>query len=289
MCGVATKTVNVFRSLKGGDFFATECMSRDFRDRLMSRRPRSGPENGFCGMNVGVFFMSASDASEEGLAFAVPMADAVAFSAFSGSVDGVDLDDLSALGLDLVGEKGLELIPALLEDVAVETGFLADVSTRLVDRAFGRSCHVDDLEIFDADGSEPPGDGFCFFVVPLPADAGRLGFDRGGSLPGLGIAGGTALAPGHGLLMLAMAPVEETDLLERDRIEIAGGEGDGVGDAAVYADGLVSARSIFDLESTGEGDLPAESGSGNRYGSDVWSEGTAVLVASWFLVWQRPC
>ena len=75
--------------------------------------------------------VSAIDASERCLVFAISRVDVAALIACARSIARIDPNERSAGGLQFVGEHGFELEPTLLEDRAVEAGFGFDVFSRL--------------------------------------------------------------------------------------------------------------------------------------------------------------
>ena len=71
--------------------------------------------------------------------------------AFLAGMFWINSDEFASIPSQFVFEHSVEFAPALVEDGAVESGFLPDICARILDGAFGRFRHVADFEILNDD------------------------------------------------------------------------------------------------------------------------------------------
>lgn len=123
-------------------------------------------------IDVGVVSVTTIDANEARLAFAASRIDDVTCGAGLAREPGRDGHDLTAAFLHLVGEDRRELVPARVEDHAVEPRFLANIAAWSLDRAPRRGGHAARVQVFEHDDTVAAADIERSAVVEVAADAG---------------------------------------------------------------------------------------------------------------------
>ena len=97
---------------------------------------------------IGVGLEATFDTGKPGLAAPILGGDMTALGAGAAGVVRWHNHQMRPAPGQLVVELTLELVPALVEDRAVEAGFLPDVAAWLLDTASGRARHVAYLQVF---------------------------------------------------------------------------------------------------------------------------------------------
>ena len=224
----------------------------------------------YSGVRIGVGFVAAMTANEARLAFAASFVYATTNRTGLTSVVRGDFAKKTAALFEFVGEQGFELKPALIEDGSIQTGFLADVATGLLDGSLRARRHVRNLQVFEDDGSEAIGEVGCDLVMPMLTDASTLGGQFGASALLLQPALGAPLTARQDALCGAVATFEGLERLG-NREHLAGTQGQCIGDATVYADAWPSVSDFGHLNGAGEADVPAK-----RIGRDRGSQYVAL-------------
>ncbi len=209
------------------------------------------------GIVVGVGSETAMLTDKACLAFAALPVHGSAFRTGLRGIGGIDLAKAPPAFFELVGKKGLEAKPPLIEDRAIQPGFLPDHAARFFDGSARGSCHVFDAEVFENDRSEAPRHVERSFVRPILADAGSAAGEFRGASQCLGATDGAALAPRRNPLCGAMAPLDGFERTGNGK-PLARGQRQRVGDTAVDADSRanIDRRNMFDF--AGEADMPAK-------------------------------
>lgn len=166
----------------------------------------------------------------------------------------------------LVEQHRLDLVPADVQDGAVQSALLCNVPARLRDGAGGRGRHVLRAQPLDHDCSVATGNLRRGLVRPVLADAGLLGPQGGNPALCLGVTNGATLPPGSDALRLADAPVQ---VGHAGGQAVAGAvrEHQGDGHAPVDADSAARVGNISVDQAT-DGHLPAQGGAADRRLSD---------------------
>src|ERR671933_1849282 len=108
---------------------------------LHAHRRRVPTQDGLRSVHVGMVAVPAGDAFEDRLALATPRVNGTAGRTGLRRKGWIDLHDPAATLLHFVGEDRFEAAPSLVQDRAVEAGFLPDPAPRRRDGAGGRSRH----------------------------------------------------------------------------------------------------------------------------------------------------
>ena len=228
--------------------------SRFIAGRTAQLDARSIPpvENVDRSVAVGIVSVPAMSADEGRLVFAAPAVNCPAGRAGLRSVGGVNLDQAGRL----VGEHSLDLMPADVQDRAVEPALLCDVLPRSGNRSGSGSRHVLGAEPLNHGGAVVAGDPSGSFVRPMFADAGNLGLELGNTALGLGVTNGTTLAAGRNTLGFAGLALNGVDL-GRQGVSRPIGQHQGNGDTAINANGA-AVVGLVAFEQAADGNLPAE-------------------------------
>ena len=165
------------------------------------------------------------------------------------------------------------MIPAMLQDRAIETGLLPHHAAGLLDCSASAGGHVRGLQVFDADHAKPAHKGRGGFMVPMLAYARGFGLTRGGAAPGLSIALRSTLAARGFLLRFPVPPVENAKTLNRHRGKFTRRKGDGVGITAIYPNARVRRDNGVLLELDGERHMPVPARAGYGHGAEVCAIG----------------
>lgn len=208
-------------------------------------------------VRVGMGFVAAMDTGKARLAFAASPVNTAAHRTGLRRIGGRDFTQSPAAFFQLVGEDRLKRPPALIEDRAIQPGFLPHVSARFFDGPFGGSRHVHDLEVFNRHVTEPAGNVQRRLVLPVAANAGDLGRQTRDTRQRLLAAVRPTLLARQSPLRLALAPLERVQS-GGQREQLAVRKRQRVGNTAIYADArkFGPGRVVFDF--AGEGNMPAE-------------------------------
>lgn len=200
---------------------------------------------------VGVISVSATRADEGRLAFAASTVDRPAGRAHLRRVRRINLDQAEGL----VGQHQFYLMPADVQNGAVESALPANVLSWICNRAGGRGSHAFCPKTLNDNRTVCPRYRSGRFMGPVPANASNLGVQQRRPVLGLCPAGRPALS-------LRRYPLRPSQFLAGHRQVVRKREGCSVrqhqwsGHATVYAHGLSIVRQVaFDAATYGY--LPA--------------------------------
>lgn len=215
-----------------------------------SHRPPGGDVSG-C-VHVGVDRQTAGDAAEERLTLATLRSSMPA--ARTGLRCEARIDPLDS-SRSLVSQSTHQQTPPGGEDAVVQPGLLTNISARCFRGAFRRASHVFDLQVFDTDHVEIPGQAGRALLYPVLASVALAG-------PELCDRGLDAFAPLAALLRPCKLPLQphQAFLLparkSRHVKELAGRQGGRHSHAPVNADNLSGPRPTNRFRYHSEGHMP---------------------------------
>ena len=206
---------------------------------------------------IGMGVEATMAADKAGLALAALAVDGSAFRTGLRGIGGIDLHKRPAALFKLVAKDGFKRAPSLIEDTPVKASLGTHVATRLGNCAFGGSRHVPHLEVFKNDRTVATGNAERGLVLPGSPDASSSRRQFGTTAKGLGTAIGATLTPRENALCGTMASFDGFER-GRNRLNLASGKRDRVGNAAINADRRVIVSRNFVLDLTGKADVPAQ-------------------------------
>jgi len=212
---------------------------------------------------VGVVPMPARGADEGRLVFAASFVHGPAGRAGLGRVGRIDLDQSSRL----VEQHSLNLVPADVEDGAIQSTFLGDHLSRLGNRSGRRSRHVGRSQALNNYRSKAPANVGRRLVRPVLSGASLLGPERRNSPSCLGMTDGAALATVGDPLGFANLQIERSDI-GRQAVASPVRQHQWNSYAAINADSGAIVLSVTVDQAT-EADLPSKGGLGDRYLTDA--------------------
>ncbi len=208
-------------------------------------------------VSVGVVSVPARGADEGRLVLAASAIHGPAGRAGLRRVARVNLDETG----DLVGKHRFDLMPADVQDCAVQAALLCNVPAGGVNRSFSGAGHVLGAQPFDHNTAVTGGNVAGNDVRPMLSGSGLPGLDGGNAALCLRPTNGTALAAGCDTLRLPGGSLMPGNLCR----ELVGGairEHKRDGDATVNPNGDAVVCGLG-VNQAADADLPSENGSGN--------------------------
>jgi hypothetical protein len=271
-----------FRGLLYSAFPADAGLGRShdwrFGGRYMSTLPaqprRASAQDLFGSVHVGVVGVVTMDADEDRLALAASGIHHTAGRARLRGVSGRNGDQHPAAFGKLVLQEGRELAPALLDDRAVEASLLTDVAPRPFDRALRARRHAGDLEVFDGDEAEAPGNVGGRQMAPVSANAGRAGAQSRHAGLLARPAGRSSFASRQDLLSPRTSPIDSDRTGDVDGV--ASGQSKRLRDPAVDPNAREAADLYFALNLLAEGYAPSARAARHGYAKTTASHWAGV-------------
>lgn len=216
---------------------------------------------------VGMCAEAAIMTGETSLAFAASTVHGSAFRTGLRGVGGIYLAKIPAAFIEFVGKDGFETEPPLIEDAPVKPGLLLHHATGHFSGPASRCRHVSDLQIFQDNRSEIPGNVERRLVRPIAANTLHARRQPGGTAERLCSAPRTLSLPGQSPLRAAPSRFNLSKSAGQGQAG-TGRERQCVGDAAIYADTRadVYRGGVFNL--AGETHMPAKRIKRNRRALD---------------------
>lgn len=202
-------------------------------------------------VRVGVGGKSAMLAVERRLALAASFIDNSTTRTRLAGVRRIDLYECSSALLQLVSKQSLDCRPTLVEDGAVQTGFLSHVFARFGGSSNCARGHARYSQILQHNGSKPLGDADRRLMLPVASNAGNLSGQPRRAAPSLRIAHGPAPFSCERTLRFAFASVQYAYIWQGKHL--ARGQRQRIRDAAVNADRwkAILGRGVFDFAPKG--------------------------------------
>lgn len=175
---------------------------------LRAHSRRTSPENIQRRVVIRVRREAAMPTPEDRLALAALGVNDPTFRTGLRSVCGRYLDQRPAALLKLVCKDGLECIPALVQDCAIEPRLLSDALTGRIDRSSSARRHCRNSQAFHSSSSKPLCQRQCGPMVPVFSDARYLGRKPRDATLGLHATVRPALLASHGALGSPLAALD---------------------------------------------------------------------------------
>lgn len=206
-----------------------------------------------CSVLVGIGMEAACCADEGRLVFAS--------STVHGSIARTTLRGKARVHLhDTMGfveEHCFDLVPAHVENSAVESALLCDVAAGFLHGSGGAGGHVSGSQPLNNRSSVVLADGGCGLVRPVLADTGSFCLERGNTLSGGGVTVRPPLATCKNALCLTCPSLDDVEPF-RQHVGGAVGEHERHGYAPVDSDRAVCSEALNVTVLTPDADLPAE-------------------------------
>lgn len=226
---------------------------------------------------IGVQREAATRADKRRLALAAFAVDGSTGRASLRRIAGINQNERPAALLELVRELGSETVPSLLQDGAIQAPLAGPAPT---------ACQPFDIQIFERNMSEAPGDIQRSAVLPVGSDASEARRNSGHPLPRLAMAPGTSFSSRQNTLRFTLPPVHLGQAGWKAH-SLTSAQHEGVSNSPVYADtGLVELCDCR-LHHTCEADDPLSATSRDSDILDLTNEVASGSEARHPELWQK--
>ena len=206
-----------------------------------------------CSVVIGISREAAHRTDEGRLVFATSTVHGSAARTRLRGKTGIDLHDL----MRLVKQHRLDLVPAHVENSAVESALLSDVLARVLHSPGGTGGHVPGAQSLDNRSSVVSADGGCRLVRPVLADTGGLCLECCNALASKGVTVRPPLATCKDALCLTCPSLDDVEPF-RQHVGRAVRKHERHGNTPVNANRAVCSEALNVTVLTPDADLPAE-------------------------------